>query len=1161
MSNQFFEKPILNSPYAYPSRHWELDETGQPTQQILEQRREARFITPIPKPKKRRGAGEQARLVFDEGKGLSTAKQQYDHTAVINAVRQHVDRWRRLPRPSDWRVTPETARLLEHWRHHQFSDLRPFFCQVEAVETAIWLTEVAPQIGKAGEAILHHLVDAKNDANPELLRLALKLATGAGKTTVMAMLIAWQTINAVRRQSSKNFSRGFLVCAPGLTIKDRLRVLQPNDPDSYYRDRELVPEDMLEEVNRAKIVITNFHAFKRRERVELSAGGRSLLQGRTGDELDTLETEGQMLQRVMPDLMGMKNILVINDEAHHCYREKPKDDDDEDLKGDERKEAEKNNDAARLWISGLEAVNRKIGLSRVIDLSATPFFLQGSGYAEGTLFPWTMSDFSLMDAIECGIVKLPRVPVAENIPGDEMPMFRNLWEHIRKDMPKKGRGEGEDLDPLKLPMRLQTALEALYGHYEKTFMLWKDRGIKVPPCFIIVCQNTAISKLVYDFVSGFHRKNTDGTTILENGRLALFRNFDETTGNPLPRPNTLLIDSEQLEAGDALDPQFRGMAADEIDRFRRERVERSGDVRAGENISDQELLREVMNTVGKPGQLGESIRCVVSVSMLTEGWDANTVTHVLGIRAFGTQLLCEQVIGRALRRQSYDINEEGPAKGLLNVEYADIFGVPFDFTAKPVVAPPQPPRETVQVRAVRPDRDHLEIRFPRVEGYRVELPEERLTADFNEESILVLTPDDVGPSITRNSGIIGEGVDMSLKHLGDIRPSTLVFHLTQRLLYTKWRDPGEEPKLHLFGQLKRITKQWLDTCLVCKGGTYPALLMYQELADIACNRITAAITRKFIGERPIKALLDPYNPTSSTSHVRFNTSRTDRWDTSGPPIKNPVNWVILDSEWESEFCRVAESHPRVIAYTKNHNLGLEVPYRYGSETRKYRPDFIVLVDDGRGSDDLLNLVVEIKGYRREDAKEKKSAMDTYWIPGVNHLGTYGRWAFAEFTDVYRIEPEFEAKVESEFAKMIELVSGREPSPFTVAMNRSEANVLRQCGHDRRLAAVSRGIWDMIQSRQDHAFRLSDIEKVAKSNGCEANEVLSLLGVLSAPSARALRLQFRQMNGGADISSSEFVTKLRDWWRNKRISDSEWEQWASSVDVRWIPAAAGGEKGA
>ena len=1017
MSNPFFDHPILNSPYERPTRHWELDPSGQPTQKILETRRQADFITPIPKPKKRKTPATQDAFVFDEGKGLSTKAQQYDPTSIINEVRGLVDTWRSLPNPNQWQVTPETARLLQHWRHHKFSSVRPFFCQVEALETVVWLTEVAAQ-SKNGKRLLDHLASASRDANPEIMRLALKLATGSGKTTVMAMVIAWQTINAVRRPGSKHFTRGFLVCTPGITIKDRLRVLQPNDPDSYYASRELVPSDMLDDVNRAKIVITNFHAFKRRERIELSAGGRSLLQGRVGDELDTLETEGQMLQRVMPDLMGMKNILAINDEAHHCYREKPPDAEDEDLKGEEKKEAEQNNAAARVWISGLEAVDRKLGLSRVIDLSATPFFLSGSGYAEGTLFPWTMSDFSLMDAIECGIVKLPRVPVAENIPGDDMPMFRNLWENIRKDMPKKGRGQGGELDPLKLPTRLQTALDALYGHYEKTFNLWQEKQIGVPPCFIIVCQNTAISKLVYDFVSGFYRKNEDGTTTLENGRLALFRNFDETTGNPLPRPNTILIDSAQLEAGDALDDNFRSMAADEIERFRREMVERTGDVRAGENISDQELLREVMNTVGKPKQLGGDIRCVVSVAMLTEGWDANTVTHVLGIRAFGTQLLCEQVIGRALRRQSYDLNDEG----LFNVEYADVFGIPFDFTAKPVVAPPQPPRITVQVKAVRPERDNLEITFPRVEGYRIELPEERLTAKFNEDSILELSPDLVGPSRTLNSGIIGESVNIDLEHLKETRPSTIIFNLTKHLLYTKWRDPGEEPKLHLFGQLKRITKQWIDTCLVCKGDTYPALLMYQELADMACNRITNAITQQFIGENPVKALLDPYNPTGSTRHVRFNTSRADRWDTSGPPSKNHVNYVVLDSDWEAEFCRVAESHPKVAAYTKNHNLGLEVPYRYGSETRKYLPDFITLVDDGHGPDDMLHLVVEIKGYRREDAKDKKATMDTYWVPGVNNLKTYGRWAFAEFREVYQMEADFKAKVEAEFNKMIERIA-------------------------------------------------------------------------------------------------------------------------------------------
>ena len=1011
MTDSFFERPILNSPYAYPIRHWELDGTGQPTQQVVETRRSAEFITPIPKPKKQKGAAKQTSLLFDES--LSTQEQQY-HSAIINGVRAEVDKWRALKNPNDWKVTPETARLLQHWRSHPFTGVRPFFCQVEAVETAIWLTEVAPNIGKAGERFIKHLEDSNRDANPELMRLALKLATGAGKTTVMAMLVAWQTINAVRRPNSKKFTRGFLLVAPGLTIRDRLRVLQPNDPDSYFKSRELVPGDMLSDLERAKIVITNYHGFKLRERIELSKGGRLLLQGRGGDELNTLETEGQMLQRVMPDLMGMSNLLVINDEAHHCYREKPDAvEDGDDLKGDDKKEADENNEAARLWISGLEAINRKLGVARVFDLSATPFFLRGSGYAEGTLFPWTMSDFSLMDAIECGIVKLPRVPVADNIPGTEMPMFRNLWEHIRAKMPKKGRGKAEGLNPLDLPTQLQTALEALYGHYEKTFELWAKEKISVPPCFIVVCNNTSASKLVYDYISGFQRTNKDGTTQLEYGRLPLFRNHDEH-GNALGRPRTLLIDSEQLESGEALDDNFRGMASDEIERFRREIVERTGDAQAGQSITDQDLLREVMNTVGKPGRLGDSIRCVVSVSMLTEGWDTNTVTHVLGVRAFGTQLLCEQVIGRALRRQSYDLNEEG----LFNVEYADVLGIPFDFNAKPVIAPPLKPRETVQVKAVRPDRDALEIRFPRVQGYRAELPDDRLTAEFNDDSVLELTPDLVGATETRNSGIIGETVDLNLVHTGDVRPSQVVYELTSHLVLSKWRDADGEPQLHLFGQLKRIARQWLDGYLLCKGGTYPAQLKYKMLADMACERITAGITRALVGSRPIKAVLDPYNPTGSTAYVNFNTSKTDHWETSGPPPKCQLNWVILDSEWEAEFCRVAEKHPRVKAYVKNHNLGLEVPYRYGSEMRQYRPDFIVLVDDGRGDEDLLHLVVEIKGYRGEDAKEKKSTMDTYWVPGVNHLGSHGRWAFAEFTEVYQIESDFKAKVEGEFNKMI-----------------------------------------------------------------------------------------------------------------------------------------------
>ena len=1014
MNPKFFEQPVLNSPYEAPGRHWKLDESGQPTHEVVARRRSADFVTPVPKPRRvGRGApssgSEQAMMVLDEGRGLSTDKQQYLKD-VIAQVREHVTRWRAVPDPGRWGVTPETARILRHWRSHRFSGVRPFFCQLEAAETVVWLTEVARR-SKAGRGLLQYLEDASQDANPGLSRLALKLATGAGKTTVMAMLIAWQAVNAARHPGSPRFTRGFLIVAPGITIRDRLRVLLPNDPNSYYKSRELLPADMLRDLDRAKIVITNYHAFIRREKMKLSKGGRRLLEGRANPQkIQTKETEGQMLQRVCPELMGMKRVVVFNDEGHHCYREKPPEDSQEGSVGiDERREANKNKEAARVWLSGLESVQRKLGVLRVVDLSATPFFLRGSGYAEGTLFPWTMSDFSLMDAIECGIVKLPRVPVADNIPGGDSPKFRNLWEHIGKKMPKKGRGKAASpLDPRKLPVELLTALDALYGNYKKVFELWRKAGTDVPPCFIVVCNNTSTSKLVFDYVSGFlwpplDKSAAPGNQSLNNGRLPLFRNFDEN-GVRLARPRTLLIDSEQLESGDALDRGFRKDAAAQIEQFRREIVQRTGDRRQAENLSDADILREVMNTVGKAGRLGADVRCVVSVSMLTEGWDANNVTHVLGVRAFGTQLLCEQVVGRALRRQSYDLNDDG----LFNVEYADVLGIPFDFTAEPVAAPPQPPRETVEVRAVVPERNACEIRFPRVQGYRVELPEERLRAEFDDDATLELTPDLAGPTITQNQGIIGKPVDLTPGGLGNVRRNTLLYELTWRLLETKWRDAGEEPKLYLFGQLKQITSRWLDEHLVCKGGTFPAQLKYLELADMACERIHRGIVASHEGDRPVKAILDPYSPWGSTATVRFTTSKKRRWRTD--PRQCHVNRTVCDSDWEMEFCRVAEADSRVRAYVKNQGLGLDVPYRHGSEQRTYVPDFILKVDDGRGNGDLLNLVVEIKGYRREDAKDKKQTMDAYWIPGVNNLGGFGRWAFAELTDNWTMAEAVDAAI-------------------------------------------------------------------------------------------------------------------------------------------------------
>ena len=984
----FFEQPIINSPYQYPNKHWELDESGQPTQSINEIRRPSSLLTPVPKARTSKNQSNQSDnqmdMNLDIDNQISSEKQKYNISTYINEIRDEVKQWRQLPNERDWMVNPETAELLKYWRLHKFETIRPFFCQVEAVETAIWLAEVAPKMGVRSSNILKRIKLVNEQANPELFRIAFKLATGTGKTTVMAMLIAWQTINAIRHPQAKSFARSFLIVTPGITIKDRLRVLQPNDPESYYKTRELIPSNMLGDMEKVKVVITNYHAFKLREKIEISKTGKTLLQGRR-KEIQTIETEGQMIKRVMSELMTSKNIIIINDEAHHCYREKPTSEED-DLKGEDKKEADKNKEAARLWITGIEAVKRKLGVKVVYDLSATPFFLKGSGYAEGTLFPWVSSDFSLMDAIECGIIKLPRVPVSDNVVRNEMPLYRNLWEHIGKKMPKKGRGESS-ADPLSLPPMLQTALEALYGHYVKVYESWQKEGLEVPPVFIIVCNNTSTSKLVYDYISGFQRDNEKGEEIFHEGRLELFQNYDKN-GHRLSKPRTLLIDSAQLESGDALDKEFRDAASAEIERFRREILERTGNQKEADNIDDATLLREVMNTVGKPNSLGDGIRCVVSVSMLTEGWDANTVTHILGIRAFGTQLLCEQVVGRALRRQSYELNEDN----LFDVEYADILGIPFDFAAEPTVIKPRPPRSTIRVRAMR-ERDSLEIRFPKIEGYRTELPNSKLTANFTKDHSLRLTPDLVGPSLVELQGIIGKGEQLNLKHTKDMRRSTILFNLAKHLLYHKYRDPGDEPKIHLFGQLRSICRKWIDNHLECIGNTYPAQLMYKQLADLAANKISAGITETHVGENLVKAVLDPYNTEGSSIHVNFTTSNTRRFKTH--ENKSHINYVIGDSDWELYMAEALEKSPRVLAYVKNHSLGFEIPYLLGSESKKYRPDFIVKVDDDTPNDSL-NLIVEVKGYRGEASIEKSNTMKSYWIPGVNNLKKFGRWDFAEF---------------------------------------------------------------------------------------------------------------------------------------------------------------------
>ena len=536
----------------------------------------------------------------------------------------------------------------------------------------------------------------------------------------------------------------------------------------------------------------------------------------------------------------------------------------------------------------------------------------------------------------------------------------------------------------------------------KTFDAWRATGIEVPPVFIVVCNNTTNSELVHDYIAGFWREDADGNRSFQKGRMDLFRNFDDD-GARLARPRTLLIDSAQIESGGQIDDRFKAAATDEIEAFRKEISQRDGP-EAARTVTDEQILREVMNTVGKKGRLGEQIRCVVSVSMLTEGWDANTVTHIMGVRAFGTRLICEQVMGRALRRLSY---EADPGTGLFQVEYADIMGIDGLNLSKQdaVRAPVAKPREVTNVRAV-PERAALEIVFPRVEGYRIELPDERIEADFAKIEPYRLTPEKTGPCRVVLAGIFGEKHEITVDHLKTVRKSTVVYHLAQHLLYEKFRDANEEPKYHLFVDARRIVKRFLDEKLACDGGTAIGQLLYRQLADEACDRIVAGIAARHEGEKPIKAVVDPYNPTGSTAAVNFNTTKEVM---ATDPRRCHVNYAVSDSRWEDQFCLVAEAHPCVLAYVKNHNLGFEIPYLLEGEPKRYRPDFIVRLDDGRG--DPLNLVVEIKGFRGEDAKIKRSTAENLWVRGVNATGRFGRWDFLELVDPFTLREDFERYVD------------------------------------------------------------------------------------------------------------------------------------------------------
>ena len=983
MPRALSKNPILNSPYNEPNRHFKADDKGL-TDEIVDGRRPSSSYIPVPRAKTK-----QKQLDLNLADGAFGVELQKEND-FINKIRAKIREWREMGYSG---VTKTSRDLLSYWRD-ETRENKLFFCQIEALETLIYINEVAEKSGD--NWMINELKKSNTDANPGLYRLACKMATGSGKTVVMAMIIAYHTLNKIRYPQDTRFTDAFVVIVPGITIRDRLNVLLPNDPKNYYLERDIVSHQDFDQLQQATVFITNFHQLEQRQNRGFQIGSVMKATGLIKEEA-LKETPSAMVNRAFKSILGKPRVLVINDEAHHCYREKPS---EEKLTGEDRKEADENNKAARVWISGIEALAKKINVNAVVDLSATPYFLRGSGYQEGTMFPWVIHDFSLLDALESGVVKIPRLPVeSDTVSKDDEPEFRNLWLHVRDALPKKGlKTGGKDyLSSNTLPTKLQEALESLYGNYEKKyyepFVQHKKTNQDVmPPVMIVVCNNTAVSELVYRWIAGYERETASGQLKVEKGNLEIFRNEDGV--HFYDRPNTLIIDSAQIESGEKISDEFKKIFAKEIEDFHKDYRKRFS---GRDDPTDEQLLREVMNTVGKPGKLGENIKCVVSVSMLTEGWDVNTVTHVLGIRAFSTQLLCEQVVGRALRRVDYSVTID-PEDGIEKFapEYAEVYGVPFSFLKAEGNTPPQPPKVIHRVHAL-PDREQYEITYPRVDGYRYELNEMKLAAKFSEESKTIIENE---PTQVTSSGVIGEEVMENMEKIKERRDGEVIIRLTRSLLKLYYTDADGNEKYWLTPQLRKIAEEYVKKYVVLKDRMVIGYLLVGDYFSGALTKIQQAIIVENIEDQKDKRLLPilaPYDTLGSTRYVDFLTTKPV-CDT----IKSHINYVVADTEeWEQGVAKKLEQMTEVLAYVKNQNLGFTIPYEHQGISHRYVPDFIAVLEMPDKS--KLNLLIEVTGKKDDKKKMKVRTAHDLWVPAINNIGKFGKWAVLEVQDIHETQ--------------------------------------------------------------------------------------------------------------------------------------------------------------
>lgn len=992
------DKPILCSPYVEPDQHWVYDQsTGIPTR--TPGRRPASYWY-----KTERSGSAQQQLGF-------MAEEDRDDLPLVNALRDDVRRWRK----ADWAGASETTKtLLRHWWREDRTR-RLFFCQIEAAETIIYLREMLaqgrvprfkPQISLADHAALMQgqnprpddwvarvaqhpkLADRPHEAGAQALtRYACKMATGSGKTVLMALLLAWTFCNRGRTPSDSRFPRRALIVCPNLTIKDRLNVLRPGDVQNYFDKFDLVPSALRPDLAKGRVLVSNWHLFSPQAE-EIRVGGVAV--GQLGPE-----TPEAFSRARLGDLWEGEQgepLLVLNDEGHHAYRPAPVLAGDA-LSADEKAEREE----ATVWVSGLDKLHAACGVAFCVDMSATPFYLQGSGFPEGSPFPWIVSDFGLVDAIESGITKIPRLPAADNT-GRPEPQFFKLWQHVTADLASGERLPGGKPKPEVVYRKAEAALLTLAGQWKQRFdqvQASSPGQDHTPPVMIVVCDNTDIAEHFYRMISGEEtvvieaddddEADDDAAAPRKRKKPKPVKRYGNGLGgfaelwNRAGAEVTLRIDSNLLAAAESADPNAtRKEAAEE--------------------------LRRIVSSVGQVGGAGEHIRCVVSVNMLSEGWDANNVTHILGLRAFHSQLLCEQVVGRGLRRMDYTPD---PQTGHLTEEYVDVFGVPFSLIPfkgrTPGNTAPPEDRPKHEVLAL-PERAAFEIRFPVVEGYVVDLANNLIACDVEAMQRITLDPignptaafvrPQVGYAVGTPGQQTGFGFELVTReaYYQQTHPQTIAFEMAREVVrqLTDAAHPASERlrrtgRAALFPQVLGFTQHYLATRVDYKG-LHRCEVGLQTYAQRVVGLLVAAIRPdEAQGEPPLLPRLNRYKPIGSSAAVRFKTVK--------PVMNSPsshLNFVAADTgSWEQAAAlqlEMAAKQGLVQCYVRNDRLELAVPYEFYGQARAYEPDFVVRMSNG------VHLLLEVKGAQPAEVAAKHQAAQR-WASAVNRWGQLGVWGF------------------------------------------------------------------------------------------------------------------------------------------------------------------------